>query len=506
MKKIYSAIIGVIAAISLVCSCDGLNEVDYTYLISSENFYNSPEEAEAAMNAVYNKFRGSFNSNWFAQAELDAEYGYSKGVYMNQGMFYEGIWNATSISRCAANWQNLYQAVNYCNMAIKGMASASKMTDAQITSFTAEARFLRAIAYFSIVRRWGGVPLRTDENIAQWDLEKSSEKEVYDFIVRDLEFAIDNCLDESRLIGTPNKTSAKAVLAEVLMYTKDYQRAASLAKDVINSGKYSLVQVSKVRDFDNLFGYDLVTSTEEIFYIKTSRTDNLTWDYLTYTAHTKYTIDGKPMLNGSSYYTHYLDTRNKTIADWDKNDLRYGLNVGEFVFGADTYGEYTALFTKFWDPLSSSGRANVNIPLFRLADTYLVYAEATARVNGGKPTAESIEYLNKLRRRGYGRNSDTPDAELDYKLKDYPTWEDFQTILINEETYEQMNEAKHWFFLVRLGHDVAQEYVYRNALPGKDPVTINEKHWLWQIPDAEFNYNKALDKARDQNPGYNDNV
>lgn len=81
--------------------------------------------------------------------------------------------------------------------------------------------------------------------------------------------------------------------------------------EVVNSGVYSLVQVGASRDFDKVFGYDLTTSSEEVFYIRTSRTDGKTWDYLSYTSHPKYEIEpGKLMLNGNGYFTHYTDLRN----------------------------------------------------------------------------------------------------------------------------------------------------------------------------------------------------
>lgn len=258
--------------------------------------------------------------------------------------------------------------------------------------------------------------------------------------------------------------------------------------------------MAQPRDFDKVFGYDLTTSTEEVFYIKTSRTDGKTWSYLSYTSHPKFEIEpGKLMLNGNGYFTHYTDLRNKVIENWDENDFRYDLNVGFYIFGEDAYGSYTCLLTKYWDPLAQGSGANVSIPLIRYSDVLITYAEATARVNNN-PTQESIEYLNKLRRRAYGLNPDSPDESVDYKLSDYNDMDKFIDLLIKEETYERMNEAKHWDFIVRLGK--AQELVGRYQKVNGDYTTISEKHYLWKIPDAEFNYNKALDQKVDQNPGY----
>ena len=81
----------------------------------------------------------------------------------------------------------------------------------------------------------------------------------------------------------------------------------------------------------------------------------------------------------------------------------------------------------------------------------------------------------------------------------YP--DEFIDLLIKEETYEHFNEGKHWDFIVRLGK--AQELVgkYYNVEDGAW-TDIQERHYLWKIPDSEFNYNKAMNQSTDQNPGY----
>jgi hypothetical protein len=335
----------------------------------------------------------------------------------------------------------------------------------------------------------------------EWDLAKSPVNDIYDFIIDDLKYAVANSPSTSRWIGTPCKNAAKALLAEVYMYTKEYSEAKRLTGEVISSGEYSLVRVSVTRDFDKLFGYDLTTSSEEVFFIKTSRTDSKTWGYPGFTAHPQYEMEpGKLMLNGNGFWTHYSELKFKVIEEWDRDDLRFDLNIRHYIFGTG-YDDYTCLLTKFWDPYASGVNANVNIPLIRYADVLITYAEATARV-AGSPNAESIETLNQLRRRGYGHDPDVPNPALDYKLSDYDTMEKFIDLMIKEERHERMNEGKHWDFILRLGK--AQELIGNFNYISGAYTTINEKHYLWRIPDSEFNYNNALNPNSDQNPGYNE--
>lgn len=501
MKKYL--IPALVISMSVFTSCaEWIDETRYTPAISSTTFYNTPEEANAAVMAPLNTMRLSYDSNWYTTLETDTEYCISKGLYTSYNQNYNGLLDATHRNRCQSNWTNLYKAILQCNMGIKYIPESDVMTEDEINMYIGELRFLRGLNYFNMVRRWGGLPLRTEENMEEWSLAKSSADEVYEFIVEDLKFAMANCPDTPRMIATPGVNAAKAVLAEVYMFTENYGEAERLAGEVIESSAYSLVGVASVRDFDKVFGYDLVTSTEEVFYIKTSRTDNLTWGYPVFAAHPEYNIEpDKPMLGSTCYFTHYSVTDNGLVTewaqDWDPNtqvgDFRYDFNLRHFVFGADAYGPNTMLFTKFWDPNSAGGGANCSIPLVRFTDVMITYAEATARV-AGAPTSTSIEMINQMRRRAHGLDYRTPSA-IDYKLSDYGTMDEFIDLLIKEETYERMNEGKHWDLTVRLGKAAELVKKYEN----KD---IKARHYLWMIPDNEFLYNAALDQSVDQNPGY----
>lgn len=498
----YTKIFIMTVLCGLLSSCtDMLEETDFTYAVASSTFYNTVDEANAAVMAPLDMMRNAYGDDWFATQEINTEYVYPKGVYSNYAYRdYNGFISATHVSRSATGWQRIWRAIMFCNTAIGRLPEANAMTQQQSTAYLAELRFLRAFNYFNLVRSWGGVPLRTETNLTQWDLAKSTPAEIYTFIVEDLKFAVENCPNAPRIIGTPGKNAAKALLAEVYMYTQQYADALRLSGEVINSNAYNLVAVTGSRDFDKVFGYDLVTSAEEVFYIKTSRTDGKMWTYLGYTAHPNYTIDGKKMLNGNGYWTHYIDIRNIYISEWDPKDFRKGLNVGNFDLGTAYGGKNGALMTKYWDPNSSGYAGNVSIPLIRYTDVLFTFAEASARV-AGAPTAESIEKINQMRRRGYGKVSNAADAALDYKLSDYSTLDSFLDLLIKESRYERMNEAKHWNFVVRLGKDKAQALVSKKRVDGTS-LTITARHWLFNIPDSEFAYNKALNQATDQNPGY----
>lgn len=509
MKKNIFKIFACLCLVGLTACQSWLDETKYTYSISTATFYNTPNEANAAIVSVLDQMRSAHNSNWFASLEINTEHIYPKGVYQASGG-YSGITNTTHLTRCGSNFQSLYRAIMRCNTPLSRLPEASDMTKEEIAAYMGELYFLRAFCYWNLVRTFGSIPLRTEENMYTWDLPKSSVSDVYDLIVSDLKKAMADCPDKARYYGTPCKNSAKALYAWVCLDLKQYAEAKEYAGQVISSGSYSLVQVTSGDDFaTKVFGEGLPTTSEEVFYLKTSMTDSKTWDYLSYTAHPQYKYDGVNTVCKTGYYTHYTDLDNPVIKNWDERDLRRSLNIAHYAFSASTYGENTCLLLKYRAPNASGSKAQIDIPLLRYTDVLLTYAEACARTGD---MSNAVNALNQIKRRAYGGDPNVANPEIDYVATDYADYDAFfYGALLDEERYETFNEAKHWFFEER--HGKWEELVqanYRVACPwprtdpssiGKE-ITVAQMCHLWKIPAEEFNYNKALDEARDQNPGY----
>lgn len=509
MKKNIFKTIACLCLVGLTACQSWLDETKYTYSISTATFYNTPNEANAAVVSVLDQMRSAHNANWFASLEINTEHIYPKGVYQASGG-YTGITNTTHLSRCGSNFQSLYRAIMRCNTPLSRLPEANDMTEEQISMYMGELYFLRAFCYWDLVRTFGSIPLRTVENMYTWDLPKSSVEEVYALIVSDLKKAIADCPDKARYHGTPSKNAAKALYAGVCMNLGEYAEAKKYAGEVISSGEYSLVQVTSGDDFaTKVFGEGLTSTTEEVFYLKTNMTDSKTWDYLSYTAHPQYKYDGVNTVCKTGYYTHYTDLNNPVIKNWDERDLRRSLNIAHYAFSATTYGENTCLLLKYRAPNASGSKSQIDIPLLRYTDVLLTYAEACARTGD---MTNAVNALNQIKRRAYGGDPNVANPELDYVASDYADYDAFfYGALLTEERYETFNEAKHWFFEER--HGKWEELVqanYRVACPwprtdmesiGRE-IKIAEMCHLWKIPAEEFNYNKALDEAKDQNPGY----
>lgn len=491
MKKIIFALI---LGTALVSSCnEWLDENPKS--VAAETFYNTPEEADAAVLAPLNKFRSNFNNMEFCtMQEACADYSYGRGSWTEISEYY-GFKTASNVTRAGGVWDALYKAVRDCNIAIARLPQASGMNETQKANYIGELRFIRAFSYYYLVRLFNDIPLRTELNMDQYNLGKTPASDIYNYILEDLNYAAQNAPEKPRMSGTPCKWAAYSVLSDVYLQLGKYSEAASAAKTVIDSGKYSLVQISKPLDFEKVFGANIAVSSEEIFYLKNDNTvSGQGWQFVMCCAHPKAKINGQPMLGtGLGWYGIYSLETNKFVQEWNNADMRKEYNLLPLDFGLNA-GCETYIFSKYFDPkaLDKVGAGN-DWPVVRYPDVLLNYAEAVARQANGA-TKEAMEAINIIHRRAYGMDPKSP-SEIDYQLDDYKALDKFMKLVIDEQGYECMNEAKRWLYLCRVG--VAKERI--QEYKGKN---VEQIHYLWPIPTTEFEYNEELDESKDQNPGY----
>lgn len=462
-------------------SCQDLLEENPKSVVA-ENFYNTAEEVATAVNAIYIPLRQE-RAEHIAILDTHTDWGYGRGSRAQYNDF--AGFNGANISATTIRWNAYFLAIRNANLVIRNTPDGEDISEEDILRYVAEAKFLRALAYFDLVRNWGGVPLRTDENLDQMDVPRSSVDEVYTLIISDLEDAVLNLPESQDLIGRPTKNAAKTMLADVFLTVDRFEEAASLASEVIESGDYSLVRVASREDFqNNLFGPNLVTSTEEVFSFKYTRQEAQGNWILWILNH-----PNTDLYNFGGAYAHYALSTDSLYQSWDEGDIRKSLWYPvEFGLGANTL-----VSGKYIDNAAISNRgAGNDLPVYRFAEVLLIFAESQSR-HIGSPTAEAMEALNQVRRRAYGLDPNVL-SEIDYQLLDYDL-ESFIDLLLTERAYEFQFEGKRWLDLKRT--DKAQEVI--GEAKG---VTIAEAHYLWPIPFEELNLNKAMNPSTDQNPGY----
>ena len=470
----------------LAFGCDDILE-ESPKKIATSNFYYTSDELDAAVLSIYYpiSFAVGRNGGTWVLNVTSVDYGEGRLSYSNMSNF-EPL-NSSNYSRVRTIWLYYYRAILYANLVISNAPNATEASEILINQYIAEAKFLRAFSYFYLVRSFGKIPIRTEDNMTNSDVPRSSLDDVYNLIVNDLIFAEANLPDEQSVTGRPDKYVAKSLLAHVYLQMENWSDSRTKALEVINSGKYSLINVSVPDDFYQIFGHDVDGSPEEIFYIKYSNIDELHGSYIGrfshHPSHPEY-------YNSTGVYALYSDSvDNKVIRDWDYKDLRkkfclYNCNIG--------LGSRTMLFKKFINPTATGPQSDNAWPAYRYPDILFIYAEADCRANHG-PTADGMEKLNMIHRRAYGKDPGVASS-VDFKLSDYSE-ESFVDLVLQEALYEQIDEGKRFLNLTRTGK--LEETVLKNK-----GIVVNKAALLWPIPDTEYNYNGAIDPNTDQNPGY----
>jgi starch-binding outer membrane protein, SusD/RagB family len=476
----------IILFISIILfSCKDLLE-ENPKLLASETFYNTQEEVTTALNAIYSPLRiGNCLGGLFpAQLEAYSDYGYGRGSYTLVSQF-QGL-DDTNIGRAGSMWNLFYMSIRNANLVISRVPDAEFLTDAQKNNAIGEAKFLRGLSYLLMVQNWGRIPLRTENNMSEMNVPRASENDVWNLIETDLRFAADNLPDKARAAGTPSKWAAKTVLTQCLLYQQKYDEAKLIAESVIESGQYSLLNISQPDDYLTIYGADIVTTKEEIFYLKYSRKSDQGWEFVQFPHH-----PGAGYISGFGYFALISDTKIKTISEWDNDDFRKTYNWYSYNIGV---GNTTILNRKYRDYNAPSRLSLGNdFPLYRYADLLLWYAELEGRTNNGA-SLKGVEALNMTRRRAYGFVFDQ-QSPVDLKVSDFTSLQQFLDAVIKERGYETCYEAKRWLDLKRLG-------IAKKVIKDVYNIDVAEKHMLWPIPLSEMNYNKALNPTTDQNPGY----
>ncbi len=485
MKNILLFVIAVLT----VSSCTDFLAEEPRDLISSVNFYQNEADAKAAIAGAYASLGNEYYGNWEYYAFNVLHSGAADGRG-SQGpiTIYDQVLDQRNIDRASNIWGRIYSGINRANAVLDNVPQIEDMDEGLKTQILAEAHFLRALAYFELVRGWGPVPLRLTETrgLDEIGAPRASEDEVYSQIIADAQIA-EKDLPEVQPDGTgrASKWAAKMLLAQVHLTRENWAAARDLAEEVINCPLFSLVLVNEPDDFYQLFR--VKTHTEDIMSRQHSE---ISQSEIPNFLH----LSNIPVYNptGSGFFA-WLPIANSFIGDsWDDNDLRKSFNLyTEYVDNSGNTVQLPEttplLFKKFID--DENGLQTFSVPIFRYTEAFLIYAEAASQAEGG-PSAKALERLNTIKRRGYGYDP------FSVSPVDYPagmSQEEFRDAVLKERDYEFLLERRRWWDLKRTNRVISYfESIGRTFIP---------ERLLWPLPENEINTNPALG-PEDQNPGY----
>lgn len=484
MKKIF---LYILLTFTLM-SCEDMLEETPKDFVSRSNYYKNEADAIGALNGAYQTLGTDFyRIESYVLVELQGDFITGRGSQASVSNVQQ-ILDQQNISRVNITWATLYEAVNRSNAVLNNVPLIEDISEETRQRILAEARFLRALAYFELVRGWGAVPLKTEEStdLSALEAKRVPVETIYNFIIEDLLAAEEKLPvavgDES---GRASIWAAKMLLAHVYLTTEKWESAAKKADEVINNGGYSLVTVEEADDFYKIFAS--TSNTEDIMSVH--HADNRQSWIQTY-IHRGNTYPYNYSSNG--YYAWIPNTTSFIGEAWDDDDLRKAFNLySEY---QDSEGAWVplpettpVLFKKF--VTDSEGRSIYNIPIYRYTEAFLFYAEASCRATGA-PSALALERLNMIRRRAYGYDPAVASPV------DYPSGmgqEEFIDAVLQERAYEFLLEKRRWWDLKRTGR-------VKEAFTSVGKTFIDERY-LWPIPEDEINNNPAISQE-DQNPGY----
>ena len=265
MKKKYIILVAFAMTISL-SGCYDLDRVPADQL-SSKQFYKNEEHAKEAMMAVYSQMQ---NDNVFGlQFSMDGlggiAMGYDPPSYQT---FQRGTYDVKN-DWVLNKWKNLYEGIARANGVLQNV-DRCQMADELKVQYKAEAKFMRALYYFTLMDFFGGVPIY-DESVvvskSYSDMKNAREpiEKVREFVLKDLAEAIDKLPEawDKTNYGRATKYAAIALTGKVYLYAKEYQKALDSFKQVVASGKYALYD-----DYAGLFKPGGDESSEMIFAIQ----------------------------------------------------------------------------------------------------------------------------------------------------------------------------------------------------------------------------------------------
>jgi len=410
----------------------------------------------------------------------------------------------------SAFWPRAYRIIGSANAGIRGTELVSEPAN-EISALAGEARFLRAFAYYHLVRLFGDIPyidFFINDPEAIQDIAKTPEAEVYQNIIDDLEFAKENLPDSysSGVRSRPTRGTAAAYLASVYLTLGEYQQAYDEAKFVIdNSGTFGY---ELMPDFAQLYDASAADGlAEHVFMVdflgQITGSDNAQTDWMGPITG----IRSVSLPNTNSGWSVSVPSFD-VYQTWDARDYRREVSFidSAFIDGelvgyerfAPNHGSPRPHIGKFWRSAGShrgdGGQSDNNYAAMRYAEVLLIAAEALNQISGG-PTPEALGYVNEIRARARNWNGMMTDFPAD--VAPGLDQQAFHDLIVEERRLELAFEFKRWYDIKRLqiGEEV---FTGTNSLephPGFDP----SRDYYFPLPEDELIRN---DNLRPQNPGY----
>lgn len=531
MKTIHKLLAFAVASASVLalpsCSDSFFDRYPTDSMQMETYLQNDTELQNVLLNGYYHLQGVTLNSIFVNSIATDEAYDMKTNNSMNHISLNECTWDAT-LGITNDIWEYCFNIINRCNNVLQYLDNAS---DSNRTQFEGEASFLRAYAYFTLVRLFGPVPISTtpiNDYTSLYSYDRSSVEDVYSLIEADLETAINNLpysYTADNMQGRATKIAAYTMQADVFMTLQNFTSAQASLENVINYANQHGDELGLEEDVLQIYASDNPMGKEIIFaaqfnngatvvdnelmgrcILNTKPSDQPAYIYSDGTESTITVSQGTSvMLMTWELYNKLKENPN----DQRFQKLTYsGILSGDFVsnasdevqVSADGY-TYIPTTLKYFDfqneGLTTCVSGNDNI-IYRYADVLLMYAEC---LNNNGNTSQAAIYLNQVRSRaGVANTTATTKDDMDLAIED-------------ERLLELCFEGHRWYDLVRRDRITPiMEAHFAHRTPGLNPnlqasnngMTVSNSSdtsgtsatWKWSNSSADILFGIPYDQIQ----------
>lgn len=478
----------IIFSLLFAAACNKLEE-DPNSIVTASQFYKTQSDAVSAVAAVYSTLNTDAAGDFVIYGRdlnLLTGNGSDDQIFSpsNTNTDVRALGTATYVpanDRIKKNWQQHYFGISRANVAIDNIPDIDFDTTLR-ARLVREAKFIRGLLYFNIVRFWGDAPLvlhdPTSIDVNAQKIKRSPKDSVYAQIISDLNEA--TLLPKTYTgadVGRATSGAAHALLAKVYLTRREWAKAATELTTVINGGYgYALFD-----NFLDVFQQATKNGKEHIFSVQfgtnlgaKNSTNSLSSS--NFSSFNPAVYPGDQPADSTLYQLFASFDARRDVTFFTQ---LYNAATGKYVqFGA-------ARFAKFIDysisPLTNQSISGINYPVIRYADVLLMQAEVLNEING--PTADAYAAINQVRARAKIRNL---TAGLSQAA--------FRDSVFHERRKEFIQEGNRWFDLSRRGGTYLYDAL--RVYPAKTGAAV--KDTLYPIPQSEIDINNELT----QNPGW----
>lgn len=446
-KLFLSTLVGLLM---IATSCEDVLRPKPVDILTDDLVLNEPNDVPNVEVGVYSAFRGVI-TNAIISGDFTAD------MLLHNGTFSQyreiGTKQITSANASAAAlWASIYSTVYVANFIFERLPDVKGVTTAQRNQTMGTAHLLRGLSYFYGLYTFGGIPdVRTTSILTNRNIPRATKEDILELVLQDFTEALNLLPAEPANSGFVGKQAAHAALARYYLYVGKWAEAETEATAVISSNLFKLEP-----KFSTIVLQDF--TDEAIFEIGYNITDD------------------PGTLNNLFKSRREIIPSNQLIVALASDESGDRLSSIEFNVANLSGSDNGWTVAKY----GTADEDNNNIVVFRLAEMYLIRAEARAKLNRASGANSALEDINVLR--------DRAKAPL---IRVFSQAQALQAIE-DERRMELAFEGHRWYDLVRTGR--------ANAVMSAFSANWKNTYELWPIPQTEIQNNPSL--VGNQNPGY----